>query len=1030
MTTISRFEIDGEISSLRGGLGSWHKAALVDPPGSNVLLWSLGSKQYNHYVIDSVNSVNIIMPEISQTSALLGYNVTIINSSINTITIRDFNNNFILDLMPKKCVKLIASDLLQNWTFSSTVLRNNASLGVNLLENSIANSEYSFKNLISSDSSVVITDLSNQIDLKATIPPNPPGVVLDIYLSIFGSDSNDGLTPATPVLTLNRALEISNQLGWNDQVTFNFGPGNHVLPNGEGYVFKYTPLGLNDGAYVFKGSAPLLVNSFAVSSTNNVTLAPTQFAMVNPGAAMVPDAYNGLSILMTSGANSGKYYQISENTATEIYLLTTDVFGIGDTFNIYVNVSKITTHGNRFSDGYIIMSNIDIVLDDRIIVHPNEIYSWEIIDTFMIYDNVRILTNPAVNNPYILYYGSTFISSDNTHVFSNFYVSSNLGSSFNGSNLTNPGTSIQMFYINSFVSTSQVYFNRAAPIFQNSQVYSFLFYFKNTGNIQTTSTDSYFGQVVFRDCDSPNALLQIQNNTSLYLDGVLQLGTTTILTATAGTSTFYVNNGNFALLNVIGGVDGLSSLNFNNVTINNMIGTDPNRTFSHSNIILNNCNITSPAQTINFNCCTCTTFDTVTISGDLEFIFNNSSIAFNNYTSNSANPLIFNNCRIIASNMNFEVASSGLRLSLNQCISTFDTINLSEVNLGGFGLSCIDTVIYINNLNVYNPGNNPLYAIGFTNCTVTINNFNLNNINSQFSLQASNSTINNNNLTSTVPNTSFNFSLENTKYNLTGSLNHDGNLLGNTYFTLNNNSFLRVNSLNYNNCQDQFCSVGTLSSLLIDNGNLNNIGKFLTKSSQSFNLVQINNTNFNNVSSVSDFMDLQGGKIVINTVNVNMTAVASNYIFNLDNCDFYANNFGVDSNVAGCFNLEKTCKLKLINANIKATPNTPNNGIQCDHSDIYIDTVNFDNYENGLNLIHKSSGVYNSNGGSNVTYGLVLLSGSSISQNSANTTNGGVGEVLVGALGNRTWVLVNGGLAADTNDYTTANPQYVFIAPA
>lgn len=1025
MTSITKFEVNGDINALNGQLGAVYNTSLVVPPATTINLWGLGSKPYNYYIIDSVNFINITMPEIGQSNvqARIGYNTTIINMSINNFIIRDFNNNIILELQSKKSVRLVALDLLQNWTFATTVLKPNLLPGTNLMINSVSDYEYSFKNLISSDLSLDIIDLSNQVDLKVKIPPNPINPILDVYISTTGSDSNDGLTPATPVLNLKRALEVINQQGWNSEVNINFAAGNYDLPPNEPYVFKNTALGSNSGGYVFKGDVQISLGSYSVSNTNNTALAPTSLAMIDPGFLMVPNAYNGRSILFTSGANTGKYYQVAENTTTEIYLLTTDVFVLGDNFTIYQNSTTITTRGNRFTDGYLVMSNVDYILEDRPIINPNEIYSLEIIDTFIIYDNCRILTNPAVVNPYILYYGNTIIGSDNAHIFTDTYISQNLGVVYDGNSIT-----IRMDYINSFVSTSRAYFNKAISNFQNSQAFSFLFYYSNVETIQMFATNAYFGQVVFNNCDSPsNPLLQLDNNGILIIDTGLQLGVTTQLLRCTGSSVMMFNNSLFNLLNVIGTLDGLSALNLNQVTIVNMIGTNPNRTFNDSNIIFNSCNITSPAQIIDFRCCTCVAFNNTTISGDIEFTFNNSSVGFNSFVTNSTTPLTFNNCRIISNNMDFNASVSNLRMSLNQCTCTFDTLNLSEVQLSGYVITSTNSIIGINNLNLINPGTHPLFSFATNNTTISINNFNLNNLAGEFSFQSNNSIIYVGNLTSNTPGTNLNFNLVMSSFNLYGSLNHDGNLSGSPYISLNSNSTARFNVINYNNCQDAFCSIGSACSLLIDNGSVNNCAQFVYKNTQTHNLIQLNNITFSNINTTNNLMDVAGGKVVLTNLNISVSSVGSNYVLNFDNCDIHADTISVDTNIAGCFNLYRTCNLFLNNGTIKASPVSTFEGINMDNSHITLVSSSIDGFNNGVNMIRKSSGLLDNISGSNTTYGLYLFSGSSISHNSANTITGTSSDVLVGTLGNRTWVQINGGLAADTNDYTTPNPAYVFI---
>lgn len=1029
MTSLTKLEINGEINSLTGPLGSMYNTSLVVPALTVVNLWSIGTKPYNTYVIDSVNPIIIKLPEINNNAAKIGYNATIVNGSINNYIIRDFNNNLVMELLPKKSVRLVALNTMQNWVLSSSVIKPNLLPGIDLLRNNVSDYEYSFKNLISSDASVDIIDLSNQVDLQSKIPKNPANPILDVYLSTVGSDANDGLTPGTPVLNLSRALEVVNQQGWNTQININFAAGNYVLPANDAYVFKYTPLGSNSGGYVLKGDAPISMGSYVVSATNNNTLAPTNMAMIDPGFLMVPDLYNGLYVLFTTGTQAGKYFQVSENTANQIYLLTDASFAPGDNFTVYQNSTSITTRGNRFSDGYIIISNLDIILEDRPIINPNEIYSWEVIDSFIIHDNCRILTNPIVTNPYILYYGDTLIASDNSHIFADAYSTQNLGMVYNGSNLTNPSASIRLDFINSFVSTNRVYYNRAIGNFQNSQSFSFTFYYRNVETVQMFASNSYFGQVVFRDCDSANfPLLQLDNNGILFLDTVLQIGLTTQLMRSTNSSLMYFNNTNINQLNVIGNVEGLSSLGMNQVTIADMIGTNPNRTFTDSNVVFNSCNFTSQTQSLDFRCCNCVAFNTVTLNGDLELDFNNSSVSFGSFVTNSTGVINCNNCRIISNSMDFNASNINTRMSLNQCICTFDTLNLSEVQLGGNVISATNCVIGLSNLNLINPGSLPTFGFSFTNTTLSINNINLNNLVNEFVFNAINSVLYFNNVATTTPGTSnFTFNFNNTTGSINGGFNHSGNLNGSTYFVLDYNSYLRIGSMNFNNCQDVFCSMGSDSSLIIDNGSVNNAGKFISKSAQDFRLVKLNNIVFATMNSPSDLIDLEGGKLTMTNLNITMDSITSNYVFNLARCQIYGDNVTVETNTAGCFGIHRFSTLYLNGCVLKSSAASAFHGIHSDNAGTYLSSVAIDGFTNGLDLIRKSHVLMDIVVGVNSQYGVYLFSGSCISQSGVNTVTGGTADVLVGALGTRTWAVINGGLAIDTNDYNTLNPAYVFI---
>jgi len=61
------------------------------------------------------------------------------------------------------------------------------------------------------------------------------------------------------------------------------------------------------------------------------------------------------------------------------------------------------------------------------------------------------------------------------------------------------------------------------------------------------------------------------------------------------------------------------------------------------------------------------------------------------------------------------------------------------------------------------------------------------------------------------------------------------------------------------------------------------------------------------------------------------------------------------------------------------------------------------------------------------TFGLSLLKNSIVRKNVASTVTGTTGDVSLGAVGTKTWVLIDGGLAANTSDYGAVSPTYVLI---
>lgn len=86
---------------------------------------------------------------------------------------------------------------------------------------------------------------------------------------------------------------------------------------------------------------------------------------------------------------------------------------------------------------------------------------------------------------------------------------------------------------------------------------------------------------------------------------------------------------------------------------------------------------------------------------------------------------------------------------------------------------------------------------------------------------------------------------------------------------------------------------------------------------------------------------------------------------------------------------------------------------------------------NGVSFTQGSTGVVTTlTGTGNSLYGLSALTGSRVTATNpgSNTLTGTSGDVQVGALGAKTWTLINGALAADTSDFATATPQYCVVS--
>jgi hypothetical protein len=68
---------------------------------------------------------------------------------------------------------------------------------------------------------------------------------LNVYVSPFGKATNNGLTPQTPVESVDLALSIGNMLANNTYVTINVAAGSYLISSG--IVFDYDVTIQGDG---------------------------------------------------------------------------------------------------------------------------------------------------------------------------------------------------------------------------------------------------------------------------------------------------------------------------------------------------------------------------------------------------------------------------------------------------------------------------------------------------------------------------------------------------------------------------------------------------------------------------------------------------------------------------------------------------------------------------------------------------------------------------------------------------------------
>lgn len=162
----------------------------------------------------------------------------------------------------------------------------------------------------------------------------------DLYVSPAGNDGNDGLTPATALRTLDRAVQLAPPQ-WTGQGIVHLAAGAYnvepvwewILPHG---------VGSDKGVLLF--DAPLTtVLAAQVSAAGSSQGGLAVFGTVVSPTPLVPNAHAGQILAFTSGLNTGNY-RILENDATTITIVgafpTFDV--LGQTFEVLDESAEIT----------------------------------------------------------------------------------------------------------------------------------------------------------------------------------------------------------------------------------------------------------------------------------------------------------------------------------------------------------------------------------------------------------------------------------------------------------------------------------------------------------------------------------------------------------------------------------------------------------------------------------------------------------------------------------------------------------------
>lgn len=148
-------------------------------------------------------------------------------------------------------------------------------------------------------------------DLTAALP-----VSWDLYVDPAGNDLNNGLTPATAVATLNRAVELA-PIAWTGQGIIHLAAGAY----NETAVWKwFLGRGKGSAAKCLTFDAPVVETLPAEASPAGGQGGLSVLGYLDTTSVLVPNTYDGQILeYLTAGGNQG-FHRIAYNTAGRIYI--------------------------------------------------------------------------------------------------------------------------------------------------------------------------------------------------------------------------------------------------------------------------------------------------------------------------------------------------------------------------------------------------------------------------------------------------------------------------------------------------------------------------------------------------------------------------------------------------------------------------------------------------------------------------------------------------------------------------------------
>jgi hypothetical protein len=194
-----------------------------------------------------------------------------------------------------------------------------------------------------------------------------PGILV-VYVSLAGSNSNDGLTIATAVQTLAAAIAIVTRRGWNISTSIRLLPGTYNLPGG-GILRSDGIPGLRPTVLTIESNSLDLLGSYPVASAAIVGNL-VEITIATP----VPLAADCEQVRFTSGALNGRRAIVGNVTGTTFTAMLSDAPAPGDTF-----VLEATTATINFANGTLLTGGIRLLRNLKVILPPQDVTTIQLL---------------------------------------------------------------------------------------------------------------------------------------------------------------------------------------------------------------------------------------------------------------------------------------------------------------------------------------------------------------------------------------------------------------------------------------------------------------------------------------------------------------------------------------------------------------------------------------------------------------------------------------------------------------------------